>query len=118
MILKKQLHLDIETIYIMFFEGFLGDKLGFRKIINGNTAQGGVPIFLGKNYGVFIIIDVQLAIVDIVLNAYNKNVILGHVSPLEDRQYTYETKNTNELYCTLNNNAGSDGIVFAFKISA
>ncbi len=26
MILKKQLHLDIETIYIMFFEGFLGVK--------------------------------------------------------------------------------------------
>ena len=24
MILKMQLHLDIETIYIMFFEGFLG----------------------------------------------------------------------------------------------
>lgn len=26
MILKKQLYLDIETIYIMFFEGFLGES--------------------------------------------------------------------------------------------
>ena len=28
MILKKQPHLDIETIYIMFFEGFLGGIIG------------------------------------------------------------------------------------------
>jgi len=32
MILKKQLHLDIETIYIMFFEGFLGGILPFGKV--------------------------------------------------------------------------------------